>query len=104
MPPGRSELSGTHDLGADPRVVQPKERIVDAAAAAGLADHLVPPSRAEHPLVQPFARVAEGLLEGQPFAGPEPVERDREELDASSAMAMGTFLRSDHQSRIVSVS
>ena len=83
MPSGRTELSGTHDLGADPRIVQPHQRIVDSPAAAGLPEHLVPPPCAEHPLVQTFSGVAEGRLERQPFTGPEPVERDGEELDAS---------------------
>ena len=79
---GRAELPGTHDLGADPRIVQPQEGVVEAAAAAGLADHLVPPPGLEHPLVQPVAGVAERRLEALTFAGPETVERDGEELDA----------------------
>ena len=52
------------------------------AAAAGLADHLVPPTGLEHPFVQPVAGVAERCLEAQTFAGAEAVERDGEELDA----------------------
>ena len=51
-------------------------------AAAGLADHLVPPPGDEHPFVQPFAGVAERRVEAQTFAGAEAVERDGEELDA----------------------
>ena len=51
-------------------------------AAAGLADHLVPPPGLEHPLVQPVAGVAERRLEALTFAGAETVERDGEELDA----------------------
>ena len=82
MPSGRAELPGTHDLGADPRIVQPQEGVVDAAAAAGLADHLVPPPGDEHPFVQPFAGVAERCVEALAFAGAETVERDGEELDA----------------------
>ena len=31
VPAGRAELPGTHDLGADPRIVQPQEGVVDAA-------------------------------------------------------------------------
>ena len=82
MPPWVAELPGAHDLGADPRIVQPQDRVVDAAAAARLADHLVPPPSHEHPFVQPVAGVAERCVEAQTFAGSEPVERDGEELDA----------------------
>jgi hypothetical protein len=48
-----AELPGTHDLGADPRTVLLGEGVVDAAAAAGLADHLAPEPGGEHPVVQP---------------------------------------------------
>ena len=82
MPSGRAELVRTHDLGADPGIVQPHEGVVDAAATAGLADHLVPPPGGEHPFVQPFAGVAEWCVEALTFAGAETVERDGEELDA----------------------
>ena len=81
-PSGRAELPGTHDLGADPLIVLPQEGVVEAGAASGFADHLVPPSGLEHPLVQPFAGVAERCLEALTFAGAETVERDGEELDA----------------------
>ena len=80
--PGRTELPGPHDLGPDPRIVKPQERIIDAAVAAGHAHHLAPPSRGEHPLVQSFAGVPERGLEALAFAGPEPIERHGEELDA----------------------
>ena len=82
VPPGVAELPRAHDLGPDPRIVEPHEGVVDAAAAAGLADQLVPPPGLEQPLVQPVAGVTEGGLAGQAFAGAEPVERDGEELDA----------------------
>jgi hypothetical protein len=82
VPSGRAELPGTHDLGADPRIVHPEEGVVDAAAAAGLAGALAPPAGDEHPFVQPFAGMAEGCLEALTFAGAEAVERDGEELDA----------------------
>src|SRR5436309_15698816 len=52
VPSGRAELPGTHDLGADPRIVQPHEGVVDAAGSAGLAAPLAPPPGDEHPLVQ----------------------------------------------------
>src|ERR671925_556598 len=82
VPAGRAELPGTHDLGADPRIVQEHEGVVDAAGAAGLAKPLAPPLRGEHPFVQPFAGVAERCVEALTFAGTEAVERDGEELDA----------------------
>jgi hypothetical protein len=84
VPAWRAELPGTHDLGADAGAVQPQERVVDAAAAAGFADQFVPPAGAEHPLVEPLPGVTERLLEAQTFAGAEAVERDREELDAGA--------------------
>src|SRR6266498_3233931 len=55
VPSGVAELVRTHDLGADPGSELLREGVVDAAAAAGLPDHLVPPLGGEHPLVQPFA-------------------------------------------------
>jgi hypothetical protein len=82
VPAGIAELARSRDLGADSRIVQPQERVVDPAAAARLADHLVPPAGGEHPLVQPLAGVAERCVGGQPFAGAEAIERDGEELDA----------------------
>src|SRR5207342_479481 len=63
VPSGRAELPGAHDLGADPRIVQSQERVVDAGATAELADHLVPPTGLEHPFVQPVTGVAEWCLE-----------------------------------------
>jgi hypothetical protein len=83
VPPGIAELAGAHDLGADTRIVLPKERIVDAAATTRLAGHLVPPAGDEHPFVQPLARVSERGIKAQAFTSAETVERDREELDAS---------------------
>ena len=82
MPSGRAELPGTHDLGADRRIVQPHKGVVDAAGAAGLTEPLAPPPRGEHPFVQPFAGMAERCVEALAFAGAEAVERDGEELDA----------------------
>jgi hypothetical protein len=71
-----AELSGTHDLGADPRTVLLGEGVVDAAAAAGLAGHLAPPPGGEHPVVQPFAGVTERCLVALTLTGAEAVERD----------------------------
>jgi hypothetical protein len=59
-----------------------QEGVVDAAGAAGLADHLVPPPGCEHPFVQPVASVAERCVEALTLTGAETVERDGEELDA----------------------
>jgi hypothetical protein len=82
VPPGRAELPGTHDLGADPRGEQPQEGVVDAAATAGLAAPLVPVPGGEHPLVQPLAGVAERRVEALALTGGETVERDGDLLDA----------------------
>jgi hypothetical protein len=82
VPAGIPELPGTHDLGTDAGLVQAHEGIVDAAAATRLARHLVPPPGPEHPFVQPFAGVAERLVEAQPLSRAEAVEGDREELDS----------------------
>ena len=82
VPSRGAELPGTHDLGADPGVVQPRESVVDAAGAAGLAEHLAPPPGRQHPFVQSFAGVAERCVVALRFAGAEAVERDREIVDA----------------------
>src|SRR5919109_5191929 len=84
VPSGGAELPGTHDLGADPRGEQLQERVVDAAGAAGLADPRVPPPGDEHPLVQPFAGVAERCVVALTFTGGETVERDGDLLDAGA--------------------
>src|SRR4029450_9726930 len=74
VPSGMAELPSTHDLGADPRTVLLGEGIVDAAAAAGLAAHLPPEPGGEHPLVQPFAGVAERCVGALTLTGAEAVE------------------------------
>jgi hypothetical protein len=68
VPSGRAELVRTHDLGADPWTMLLGEGVVDAAGAAGLADHLVPPPGGEHPFVQVFAGVAERCVVALTFA------------------------------------
>src|ERR671923_726347 len=74
VPSGRAEFVRTHDLGADPDIVQPRESVVDAAGAAGLAaGHLVPPPGGEHPFVQPLAGMAERCVEALRFAGAEAI-------------------------------
>src|SRR5918994_1175227 len=77
VPSGVAELPGTHDLGADPRIVLLGEGVVDAAATAGL-----PPPGGEHPFVQPVAGVTEMCVVALTFAGAEAVERDGEVVDA----------------------
>ena len=74
MPSGVAELVRTHDLGADPRTVLPGEGVVDAAAAAGLADRLAPPPGGDHPVVQPLAGVAERCVVALTLTGAEAVE------------------------------
>jgi hypothetical protein len=56
--------------------------MVDAAGAAGFANHLAPPPCGEHPFMQPFAGVAERRVKALAFAGAETVEGDGEGLDA----------------------
>jgi hypothetical protein len=62
-------LPGTHDLGANSRIVLPGENIVDAAATAGL-----PPPGGEHPLMQPIPGVTEMCVGALTLAGAETVE------------------------------
>jgi hypothetical protein len=69
VPSGVAELPGTHDLGADPRIVLLDEDVVDAAAAAGL-----PPPGGEHPLVQPVPGVPEMGILALTLTGAEAVE------------------------------
>src|SRR3954451_3552632 len=69
VPSGVAELPGTHDLGADPRIVPLDEDVVDAAATAGL-----PPPGGEHPLVQPIAGVTEMRVVALTLTGAEAVE------------------------------
>ena len=69
VPSGVAELPGTHDLGADPRIVLLDEDVVDAAAATGL-----PPPGGKHPLVQPVPGVPEMGVLALTLAGAEAVE------------------------------
>ena len=82
VPSGVAELVRAHDLGADPGIELLRKGVVDAAAAAGLADHVVPPPGSKHPFVQPFAGMAERCVALLAFAGGETVERDREVVNA----------------------
>src|SRR5919204_1618785 len=81
VPSGIAELQRPHDLGADPRSVQPREGIVETTDAPRLAGHLVKPRGGDQPLVQPVASVAERCLQAQTLARAETVERDREVMD-----------------------
>ena len=69
VPSGVAELPGTHDLGADPRIVLLGEDVVDAAATAGL-----PPPGGEHPFVQPIPGVTEICVVALTLTGAEAVE------------------------------
>src|SRR5690606_20034692 len=80
VPSGWAELPCAHDLGADPRGKLPREGVIDAAAATGLAEHFAAPPGGEHPLVQPFAGVAERRVQALTLAGGEAIERDGEVL------------------------
>ena len=91
VPPGIAELSGAHDLGADPVSELPQDGVVDAAAPAGLAGQLVPPPGDEHPFVQPVAGVAERRLACHALAGAKAVERDGEELDTGERHGSCSF-------------
>ena len=77
MPSGVPELPRPHDLGADPGIEQPHERVVDAAATAGR-----PRAGGEHPLMQPIPGVTEMLDVALALTGTEAVERDGEVLNA----------------------
>jgi hypothetical protein len=66
-----AELPGAHDLRADPGLEQPREGVIDAAAAAGpLAG---PPPGGEHPFMQPVAGVTKMSVAALTFAGSETV-------------------------------
>src|SRR5690349_4624583 len=82
VPPRISVLAGAHDLGANADVVESHEGIVDATAATGLADQLVPPAGREHPFMESLAGVAERRLATQANARAEAIQRDGEELDS----------------------
>jgi hypothetical protein len=77
VPSRVAPLAGAHDLGADPRIVLADEDVVDAAAPARL-----PPAGGEHPLVEPFAGVAEVGVAALALTGAEAVEGDGEVVDA----------------------
>jgi hypothetical protein len=64
-----AELPGTHDLGADPRIEQAREGVVDSATTAGL-----PPPGGEHPFVQPIPGVTEMCVGALALTSAEAVE------------------------------
>src|SRR5580704_5009851 len=78
----RAELAPAHDLRAEAEIDPLGERLVDPRRAAGIADHRVPEAGGEIPLVQTMAGVPERGVEREALAGPEPVEGDREVVDA----------------------
>src|SRR5262249_23578782 len=77
VPSRVAELPGPHDLGADPRIVPLDEGVVNAAAAR-LREPGTPPPSVKHPLMQPFAGVAEGCVAALPLTSAKAVERDGE--------------------------
>lgn len=83
VPSGIAELAGSHDLGANSRVVLADEGVVHAAAATRRAGPFLPPPRLEHPFVQPFAGMAKRRIAGWALARSETVERDGEVLNVS---------------------
>jgi hypothetical protein len=89
LPAGRAELAGAHDLRADAVLVALGECVVGAGIAgraSAIAAHAQrrPESGREHPPVEPVAGVTERRFGGQPLAGCESVERDREVVDADA--------------------
>ena len=86
LPARRAELARAHDLRTDPGAVPFGHRVIDTLSAARLAeDFAAGEPSGEQPLVEPMPGVAERRVEGLPLAGGEPVERDREVVDADSA-------------------
>lgn len=79
--PGVAELAGSHDLGPNPVLVAPRERLIDAVAAAALAHDLAPEAGRNQPFVQPMSGVTERRLAAQALTGAETVERDGEVVD-----------------------
>src|SRR4051794_441284 len=82
LPARWAELARAHDLGADPRLVLPGERVVDAGGAPGASHDRGTEARGDHPLVQPMAGVTEGRFECLTVAGRETVQRDGEVVNA----------------------
>ena len=73
VPSGVTPLSGTHDLGADPRIEQLCEGVVDAAATTWLVEPAPPPG-GEQPFVQPLPGVTEMCVGALALTGAEAVE------------------------------
>ena len=59
------------------------EGVVGADAATGLSRHLMPEPGDEHPLVEPLAGVTERGVARLWLARGEPIERDREVVNAN---------------------
>jgi hypothetical protein len=79
-------------------------RVIDTLGAARLAeDFSVGEPSGEQPLVEPMPGVAERRVEGLPLARGEPVERDREVVDANARndRSFGDGGRSDWVTRPV---
>src|SRR5918995_7047039 len=74
LPSGRAELAGPHDLGADAGEEALSERVVDAAAPALLAQHLVAVTGGNHPHVKSMTRMTERGFQTLTLARGEAVE------------------------------
>ena len=85
LPSGRAELARAHDLGTDRGAEPFGHGVIETLGAARLAEDLAASeARGHHPLVESMPGVAERGVEGLPLAGGEPVERDREVVDADA--------------------
>ena len=85
LPARRAELARAHDLRTDPGSVLDGHRVIDPLGTARLAEEFTAAEPGgEHPLVEPMPGMAERRVEGLPLAGGEPVERDREVVDADA--------------------
>ena len=84
-----------HNFGADPWPVTVGHYVIDSFVAAISAEYFAMGEPcSEHPLVQSMPGMAEWCLEREPLAGSEPVERNREAVDADAAHGSSSSCRS----------
>src|SRR4029079_6748334 len=74
----RPELAPTHDLGADIRLLLGDHGAADVLLAAHQAAGFAPRLRRDHPLVKPFAAVAQRVVLGLVGAGNVAVQGGRD--------------------------